>query len=71
MKNFALLQNRLKLQMRAEFYNVFNHPNLYVNSASTDVSTNSFTNAAGTFVPGVTASFRDNRQTVLALKMTF
>jgi hypothetical protein len=71
MKNFALLENRLKLQMRAEFYNVFNHPNLYVNSASTDVSTNSFTNAAGTFVPGVTASFRDNRQTVLALKMTF
>ena len=70
-KNFLLRHERARLQFRAEFYNVFNHPNLYVNGASTDVSTNSYTNAGGAFVPAVAASFRDNRQIVLALKMIF
>jgi hypothetical protein len=70
-KNFSTPRERAKLQFRAEFYNLFNHPNLYVNGSSTDVSTNSYTNAAGAFVPNVTASFRDNRQIVLALKIIF
>ena len=70
-KNVSISQERAKLQFRAEFYNLFNHPNLYVNGSSTDVSTNSYTNAAGAFIPGVTASFRDNRQIVLALKIIF
>jgi len=70
-KNFLMLHERVKLQFRTEFYNLFNHPNLYVNAASTDVSTNSYTNAARAFVPGVTASFRDNRQIVAALKIFF
>ena len=70
-KNLSMLRERAKLQFRAELYNLFNHPNLYVNGSSTDVSTNSYTNAAGAFVPGVTASFRDNRQIVLALKVSF
>ena len=69
-KNFALHEGR-KLQLRAEFYNLFNHPNLYVNRESTDASTNSFTAADGILVPGVTASFRDNRQIVLACKLIF
>lgn len=70
-KNFAMLQERAKLQFRAEFYNLLNHSNLYVNGSSTDVSTNSYTNAARELIPGVTASFRDNRQIVLALKIIF
>ena len=60
-----------KLQFRAEFYNLLNHPNLYVNGASTDVSTSSFGNIDGDPTPGVTASFRDNREIVLALKLIF
>jgi hypothetical protein len=71
LKNLPLPWRDTQLQFRAEFYNVFNHPNLYVNAGSTDISTNSFTNSAGTFVPGVTASFSDNREIVLALKVLF
>ena len=75
LKNFPLLREGMKLQFRAEFYNVFNHSNLYVNAGPTnpspDVSTNSFTMSNGDPVSGVTASFRDNRQIVLALKLIF
>jgi len=70
-KNFPLPWEKTKLQFRAEFYNLLNHPNLYVNAGSTDVSTNSFTNSSGQFIPGVTASFRDNREIVLAAKILF
>jgi hypothetical protein len=70
-KNFPLPRERTKLQFRAEFYNLLNHPNLYVRNSSTDVSTPSFTNSSGQFVPSVTASFRDNREIVLSLKLLF
>jgi hypothetical protein len=70
-KNFPVPREQAMLQFRAEFYNLSNHSNLYVNGASTDVSTGSFTRADLNFVPGVTASFRDNRQIVLALKLIF
>ena len=70
-KNFLLPRERASLQFRAEFYNLFNHPNLYVNGPSTDVSAGSFTNSNRDFIAGVTASFRDNRQIVLALKLIF
>lgn len=61
----------VQLQFRAEFYNLFNHPNLYLNVQSISVSANAFTNSNGDFVPGVTASFHDNREIVLALKVLF
>lgn len=70
-KNFLLPHEKAELQFRAEFYNLFNHSNLYVNASSADVSTNSFTVADGLLEPGVTASFWDNRQIVLALKFIF
>jgi hypothetical protein len=70
-KNFHLPRDAAKLQMRAEFYNLLNHPNLYVNGSSTDISTRSFTAGDGLVLPGVTASFRDNRQIVLALKIIY
>src|SRR5215475_3741868 len=63
-RTFSYPGKCVKFQLRAELYNPFNHPNLYVNGTSTDVSTSSFTNSAGLLVPGVTASFRDNRQIV-------
>jgi hypothetical protein len=70
-KNFSLPGKQTTLQFRAELYNPFNHPNLYVNGTSTDVNASSFTNSEGFPLPGVTASFRDNRQIVLALKLIF
>jgi hypothetical protein len=70
-KTTPLSRDGMKLQFRAEFYNVLNHPNLYVNSGSTDVNAETFTSSTGQHSPGVTASFRDNRQIVLALKLLF
>jgi hypothetical protein len=71
MKNFSLPKERMQLQFRAELYNLFNHPNLYVNGGTSDVSALSFAPTPGTQVPGVTASFKDNRQIVLALRLLF
>ena len=70
-------QEGLKLQLRAEFYNVLNHSNLYVNSSSRDVARLSW-NTPTTMIPGVTASFgtperlpQEARQIVLGLKVLF
>jgi len=71
LKNIPLHKEGVKLQFRAEFYNLFNHPNLYINFGTNDVNTSSFTRSDGQTVPGVTASFGDSRQIVLALKLTF
>jgi hypothetical protein len=61
----------MQLQFRAEFYNLFNHPNLYVNGATPDVSALSFAPAPGAQVPRVTASCKDSRRIVLGMKLLF
>jgi hypothetical protein len=71
MKNVQLPTPGLMLQFRAEFYNLFNHPNLYVNSGTSDINAQSFAVSPVDSVPGVTASFRDSRQIVLALRFMF
>jgi hypothetical protein len=71
LKNIPLAREGVKLQFRAEFYNLFNHPNLYVNSETIDVYASSFHSSAEQTIPGVTASFRDSRQIVVALKLLF
>jgi hypothetical protein len=71
LKNIPLPREGMQLQFRAEFYNLFNHPNLYVNGGSTDVNAQPFTSSVGQSIPGVTASYHDNRQIVLALKWIF
>jgi hypothetical protein len=70
LKNIPLPKEGMKFQFRAEFYNLFNHPNLYI-SGGTDVNASPFTRSDGQQVPGVTASFGDNRQIVMALKLIF
>ena len=70
-KTFALPKEGMQIQFRAELYNVFNHPNLYVNAGTPDVSSLSFTSAPQTQIPGVTASYKDSRQIVLAVKFLF
>ena len=71
LKSILLPKEGMKLQFRAEFYNLFNHPNLYINGGSNDVNASSFNRPDGPAVPGVTASFRDSRQIVVALKLIF
>jgi hypothetical protein len=71
LKNIPLPREAMKLQFRAEFYNLFNHPNMYINGGTNDVNTSLFTRSDRQTVPGVTASFRDNRQIVIALKLIF
>ena len=70
-KNIPLPKEQIELQFRAEFYNLFNHPNLYINVGTNDVNAYSFNPPAGQTVPGVTASFKDNRQIVMALRLSF
>ena len=71
LKNIPLPKEGMKLQFRAEFYNLFNHPNLHINGGTNDVNASPFTRSDGQSVPGVTANFGDNRQIVLALKLIF
>ena len=72
LKNIPLPKEGMKLQFRAEFYNLFNHPNLYMNTGTNDVNVSTYTRSVGQpAVPAVTASFRDNRQIVMALKLMF
>ena len=72
LKNIPLSREEMKLQFRVELFNLFNHPNLYVNNGTNDVNTRNFNpSAGGLTVPGVTASFADSRQIVLALKLIF
>jgi hypothetical protein len=81
-KNFNLPRiggrEGMKLQYRAEFYNIFNHPNLYIKVDSGDVAAFSFNNTSRTSVPGVVASYgtpdrfpQEARQIVIAVKLIF
>ena len=71
LKNIPLSKEGMKLQIRAEFYNLFNHPNLYVIGGTNDVNVSSFNRSDGKTVAGVTAFFKDSRQVVVALKLLF
>src|SRR5262249_55970047 len=81
-KNFDLPsiggREGMKLQWRAEFYDLFNHSNLYLKTDTTDVAAPSFNIQQGLAVPGVVASFgkpdrapQEARQIVMALKFIF
>jgi Carboxypeptidase regulatory-like domain/TonB dependent receptor len=69
-KDFPGPRESIKIQLRGEFYNFVNHPNLYFSSSSLDVSTLQFNSPSGPSA-GVVASFADSRQVVLALRVTF
>lgn len=71
LKNIPFPREGVKLQFRAEFYNLFNHPDLYINPGTNDVNASTFHPRDANTIPGVTASFRDSRQIVVALKFIF
>lgn len=81
-KNFALpastRREGIQLQCRAEFYNLFNHSNLYFKADTANVAAPSFNTRDGVAVPAVLASFgtpdrfpQEARQVVLAVKLIF
>jgi hypothetical protein len=57
----------MRLEFRAEFYNLFNHPNLELRQGSQDIA--GATIAPGT--PGVLVAKTGSRQIVLSLKLIF
>jgi hypothetical protein len=88
-KNFALPKifgrEGVRLQLRGEFYGIFNHANLYVIESTNDVGISRFQFADGQRSPGVQVrrgngafpitaglpSYIDNRQIVIAAKIIF
>jgi hypothetical protein len=67
-KNFPITE-RTKLEFRAEFFNVFNHPNLQFAKSGPQNSIN--TTTFGTPAFGFLTAARDPRQIQLALKLSF
>jgi outer membrane receptor protein involved in Fe transport len=67
-KNFTITE-RTKLEFRAEFFNVFNHPNLQFAKSGPQNSIN--TTTFGTPQFGFLTGARDPRQIQLALKLSF
>jgi hypothetical protein len=67
-KNFPI-KERAKLEFRAEFFNVFNHPNLQFAKSGPQNSIN--TTTFGTPQFGFLTAARDPRQIQLALKLSF
>jgi hypothetical protein len=65
-KTFAF-KERLKIQLRGEAYNIFNHANLYVVGAGADVSSSAFIPACR----GCTGTTTDRRNLQLAAKFIF
>ncbi len=66
-KNIPISEG-VSLQLRAEFFNVFNHSNLYINTGSTAFD---FSLPVSVAAPYVTVSHADNRQIQLAAKIIF
>jgi hypothetical protein len=67
-KNIQGPREGMSLQFRAEFYDFLNHPNLYYSFSSLDVNSKQYNGGTSA---GVLASFSDNRQVVLALRINF
>jgi hypothetical protein len=67
-KNFPISE-RAKLEFRAEFFNVFNHPNLQFAKSGPQNSINTTTFPTPQF--GFLTAARDPRQVQLALKLSF
>jgi hypothetical protein len=66
-KNFKLWKEGTSLQFRAEFYNVFNHSNLYTDVGSADISSTDYIPA----LKGASGAASERRNIQFALKLIF
>jgi hypothetical protein len=70
-KNVSLTEN-VRLQLRLEAYNVFNHANLFVLGGEAEINTGATTDASGNAVGGyVPATFFGRRNVQVAAKIIF
>jgi hypothetical protein len=69
-KNFAI-KERYNIQLRGEFYNAFNHHNLYVNGGNSDYAEVSSVQAAKGSPGGVAGAGDERRNVQLALRFEF
>jgi len=60
-----------KTELRGEFFNVFNHSNLYVDGANADLSSFSFVPGLRGVIPNGGAPVFERRNVQLALKFIF
>jgi outer membrane receptor protein involved in Fe transport len=68
------INERFTTQFRFEFYNMFNHPNMYFDSGNLDVGSQSCSAAAGNYTSAncvMTGKKYDNRQIQLAVRLIF
>jgi hypothetical protein len=63
------LTDKVNMQFRLEAYNVFNHPNLYVDGSTLDASSNSYVRAWRGGNPAL--ALTDHRNVQLALRLDF
>ena len=76
LKDFALPQafgrEGVKFQIRADFFNAFNHPNLFASVGTNEINTPSyFANRTSDQIPGVTAFRAGNRTISMTGKIIF
>ena len=71
-KNLRITEN-IKLQLRLEAYNLFNHANLFVSGGEAEIQTGAPVDADGNFIGGgfVPASFFGRRNIQIAAKLIF
>ncbi|HMG35357.1 MAG TPA: carboxypeptidase regulatory-like domain-containing protein [Blastocatellia bacterium] len=69
-KNFKITESK-SLQLRSEFFNIFNHSNLYVDGANADLSSFSFVPGLRGVIPNGGTPILERRNVQLALKFIF
>ncbi len=67
------VSERVNLQFRTEFYNLFNHPNMYTEAGNLDMWSNNYCSSTGATSQtcSITGKKYDNRDIQLGLKIVF
>lgn len=71
MSKSATFADRLKVEFRADFFNLFNHPQFDNSSFNTNILGGTIVNGIATSTGNATTRFSSARQMQLALRFTF